>query len=743
MQSQEHNRLLLNMDSTLYKAARSGNIDSLNGVLGGNPAALDQVTPEKNTALHLAASAYENDQKKRRIGKIKFVQCLLQLNPKLSLIQNDKGNTALHEAAQVGLSDVVKVFLTRQPDLINICNEFQETPLFKAAERGHGNTALHEAAQVGLSDVVKVFLTRQPDLINIGNVFQDTPLFKAAEGGHVETVLEILQHSSPLQYVTEKTLDCRTCLHVAVVGGHLGIPWMFDAEVVKVLLNKARDQAIQLVEDPDKYGNRALHLAVCGDHLHIVKQLLKLEPQLCYNLNENGESPLHIAVKLGFLRIVKVLIENKPDSIEVGSKDGKNILHMATEARRLHIVKYLVEKEKVLGLSRLINQHDDSKGKPLHETSEANIDKEPKTSSDNKWCEKGGDTPLHIAARNKTVQILEMLLKVQGVNASAMNDSGLTPLDIARGNTEYYESYRIPEMLVNFPSKKKPFLYSTPDVTEAKHKNFSNFVQSAFKQRTNSELVVAGLLATVSFTAAFTIPGGFSQNGTPLLISRLSFKVFLVLDIMAFFLSLFVALMWQLNSPISTGDMMCFMTGTSLLVCVSFACIANSFVAAVHVVLSSEEVKTLAWSVLGICLFICFCGEVGFVYATAKFLVKQARIRRLLGLQRIDDKFVEYAWTNCEECGLLDTLRKWEQKAKEGRSNPSKGAATTLSKKGEGSLDDSHHPSKDLLCHLRILNSLSGSLTSTCACLNLLVMEITKYLKDAAKGMKDWNVGKE
>eukprot|EP01018_Ginkgo_biloba_P008614 Gb_08870 [translate_table: standard] len=643
-------------------------------------------------------------------------------------------------------------------------NALDQVTLQKNTALHLGNTALHEAAQIGQLDVVKVLLAHQPDLINIRNVFQETPLFKAAEGGHLETVLEILEHSDPLQYVTEKTLDHRTCLHVAVVGGHLDVVRVLldrAGNQAIQLLDRAGDQAIQLAAAADKYGNTALHLAVCGDHLHIVNRLLELDPLWCYSLNENGESPLHIAVKLGFLRIVKVLIENKTDSIEAGSKD------------------------------ELINQRDYKDQQPEEENNARgqtlatanNIQRKEKTLSDNKWCEKGGDTPLHIAARNKNAQIVEALVKktycemqsqehnrlllnmdstlykaarsgnidslngVLGGNPAALdqvtpekntalhlaasayendqkkrrigkikfvqyllqlnpklsliqNDKGNTALheaaqvglsDVvkvfltrqpdlinignvfqdtplfkaaegARGNTEYYESYRIPEMLVNFPSKKKPFLYSTPDVTEAKHKNFSNFVQSAFKQRTNSELVVAGLLATVSFTAAFTIPGGFSQNGTPLLISRLSFKVFLVLDIMAFFLSLFVALMWQLNSPISTGDMMCFMTGTSLLVCVSFACIANSFVAAVHVVLSSEEVKTLAWSVLGICLFICFCGEVGFVYATAKFLVKQARIRRLLGLEYKDDKFVEYVWTRLEKCGFLDTLRKWERR---------------------------------------------------------------------------------
>eukprot|EP01018_Ginkgo_biloba_P000311 Gb_34980 [translate_table: standard] len=68
---------------------------------------------------------------------------------------------------------------------------------------------------------------------------------------------------------------------------------------------------------------------------------------------------------------------------------------------------------------------------------------------------------------------------------------------------------------------------------------------------------------------------------------------------------------------------------------------------------------------------------------------------------------------------------------KEGRScNDSIG-------EGEGSPDDSPHPSEDLLGYLWILNSLSGTLTSTCAYLNFLIVEIMKYLKDAAKGKKD------
>eukprot|EP01018_Ginkgo_biloba_P020764 Gb_07279 [translate_table: standard] len=50
---------------------------------------------------------------------------------------------------------------------------------------------------------------------------------------------------------------------------------------------------------------------------------------------------------------------------------------------------------------------------------------------------------------------------------------------------------------------------------------------------------------------------------------------------------------------------------------------------------------------------------------------------------------------------------------------------------------------EELKCHLRVLNSLGSSLSSTCACVNLLTIEVTNYLKEVLKIMKDKNLGKE
>eukprot|EP01018_Ginkgo_biloba_P009172 Gb_23349 [translate_table: standard] len=78
-----------------------------------------------------------------------------------------------------------------------------------------------------------------------------------------------------------------------------------------------------------------------------------------------------------------------------------------------------------------------------------------------------------------------------------------------------------------------------------------------------------------------------------------------------------------------------------------------------------------------------------------------------------------------------------------GRSSPPKVSAAAPSVKSEKSPTDSLFLSEELRCHLWVLNGLGGSLTSTCACINLLTLEITNYLKEVLKNMKEMKDIKE
>lgn len=65
------------------------------------------------------------------------------------------------------------------------------------------------------------------------------------------------------------------------------------------------------------------------------------------------------------------------------------------------------------------------------------------------------------------------------------------------------------------------------------------------KETANSCTVVAALIATIMFSVAFTVPGGYNEyNGIPLYLNRNSFMVFIVADAMSLFSSCTTLLMF-------------------------------------------------------------------------------------------------------------------------------------------------------------------------------------------------------
>ncbi|GLJ20329.1 hypothetical protein SUGI_0369100 [Cryptomeria japonica] len=177
----------------------------------------------------------------------------------------------------------------------------------------------------------------------------------------------------------------------------------------------------ELLNVKDQHGNAALHIAVGRNYVHIIKQLIEFQLDLCYCTNDDHETPICIAAKLGHLEAVKELIEI--------------------------VLSELVNQG--LEKPQTINERDE---KPQITTSYPPSKIEPLEI---------GDTPLHIAARTKNFHMVVSLLNIPGIDKEAFNKAGLTALDIVRENTEYYESYRIIALLANYPPKSKPFLYST------------------------------------------------------------------------------------------------------------------------------------------------------------------------------------------------------------------------------------------------------------------------------------------
>ncbi|GLJ34658.1 hypothetical protein SUGI_0697060 [Cryptomeria japonica] len=539
-------------------------------------------------------------------------------------------NTLLHVAASVGNLPFIEKLLQLNRDLLKTTN-------------AQGNTALHLAAQGGFCSVVQVLLQQQQNGVNVRNKLGETPLFKAYENGNIDTVKVLCCAYQPS--IRQKTVRGQTCLYVAINKG--------DADLVKHVLNSVDGK--ELIQEKYEDGDTALHVATRRSYLHIMSQLIKFQPELCYWVNDNEETPLYMAVKLGHLEAVKMLVKERPDAVEIRNCCGMNVLHLAVQFSQMRIADYLRE---VVGLSELVNQGLES-----------------------------GDTPLHIAAKNKSIRMVESLLQIQGINKDAVNKKGLTALDIARENTEYHECHNMIAKLANYPLKRRHFLYTFPNVSPQKYENAIMLANKAYEDRRNAELVVAVLLATMSFTAAFTIPGGFKTElekgetekmlGSPLLIGLVSFKAFLIFDCLAFFLSLFVVLMWHLSTPLTTGNKVMFLFVTNILVCSSFGFTAFAFVATVYTMLV-HKINTLAFFVLGFCTVICCCGFLLLLCVNIKSAIKMARFNHLHGVTPlVADRMIECLWMKLERLGFLTGCARRKTKysncSRKGRANLNSG----------------------------------------------------------------------
>lgn len=147
-------------------------------------------------------------------------------------------------------------------------------------------------------------------------------------------------------------------------------------QIVNEILSKRPD----IIHHRDNIGNTALHTAAQRGHVHVVEGLLKADKLLVVVTNDRGDTALHVAVYGPF---------HPPG--EQGTQ------------RALSVVKCLIAAKP-----DLVN-----------------------------YKNKDGRTPLHFAvgfAYSYSAEIVKTLLEAPGIEASAMDNEGMTALDIARAS---------------------------------------------------------------------------------------------------------------------------------------------------------------------------------------------------------------------------------------------------------------------------------------------------------------------
>lgn len=134
----------------------------------------------------------------------------------------------------------------------------------------------------------------------------------------------------------------------------------------------------------------------------------------------------------------------------------------------------------------------------------------------------------------------------------------------------------------------------TPKLGKLQSKPYEPYNMDYCKDRVNTLLVVSTLIATVTFAAGFTMPGGYNSSepdqGVATLLSKRMFQVFVICDSIAMYSAIMVTvtLVWA-----QLGDLTLVLNALRLaipLLGISLTMMSLAFMASVYLVVS-----TLVW----------------------------------------------------------------------------------------------------------------------------------------------------
>ncbi|KAK4595491.1 hypothetical protein RGQ29_013814 [Quercus rubra] len=420
------------------------------------------------------------------------------------------------------------------------------------------NPDVYRAAFTGNSSFFETLTGSSSTLLQV-TIEKNTVLHVALQFEQFHIVEKLVRLRPSLVY--EKNSKGNTPLHVAVRwAGASSIDVEAGGQQLLSMVNEDGDTALQVAV---RYDN--------DDEFEIVRELMKEDPKLAIRVNNAGESALFLAVDGGNYKMARHILSAAPDDCSYAGRHGMNVLHALLLHKSGYFVKEVMEKCS----STTIKQGDDSGWTPLHVAAHMGNRKFVKLLLEKDYSpaylrNKDGLSAFHIAAKEGNVQVMKQLIEKCPDIFELLDDKGRTALHVA-AESGMYKSFnflvRRPEFKGFFDEQDKEgntfvHLAAIKDQLEIGRRfghptrlsrssmhNRSSDVETwdrwgyTIHQVSETNMFIATLIATVTFTAAFTVPGGFNQNGNvgeglAVLSKVTAFHVFLIANTLAFGLSI-------------------------------------------------------------------------------------------------------------------------------------------------------------------------------------------------------------
>ncbi|XP_010242942.1 PREDICTED: protein ACCELERATED CELL DEATH 6 [Nelumbo nucifera] len=534
------------MDPKLYEAVTTGKVHILRQLAEEKPGILLQLSrPKRNTVLHIAASFDSNA----------LVELIYRYCPDAIEKKNFRGDTALHIAARTGNISMVTFLIdwathficSFSTDTMNNAEDEGDANVLLRVPNIEGNTPLHEAVRGRHRAVAEVLMKHDPRSAFTVNRSGESPLYLAADRGLLDFVQQMLQF--PLQDTSQDIYggpNGQTPLHAAIARRHTA--------VVNVLASGRKE----LINTKDDDGRTPLHYAATFGFADGALCLLREDTSAAYQKDNDGRFPIHMAASKGHTNIIRVLLGHCLESRELLNRNGQNALHVAAKSGKDQLVTYIL---RTPALEMLINETDNE-----------------------------GNTPLHLATMHSHPKIVNILAHDARVDMIVMNNEGSTALDIAEKDILIPTSFRKLLTLTALRTagaprgRRRSIVEGQRQEETQDGKNKMDY----YKDRINTLVLVATLVATITFAAGVTMPGGYRNDepnqGMAVLHEKPTFHVFVISNTLAMYVSmiLVVTLIW---AQLGDYDLLVFALKLSLpLLGMALTMMAIAFAAGVYLV---------------------------------------------------------------------------------------------------------------------------------------------------------------